>query len=538
MRIAALVLTALCLLGLFSTEIADTDFWWHLKSGQFAVERRALPAPDPFAFTTAMSASSYRFNLTHEWLAQVGLYAAYALGGFPAVVLLRAALLAGLCGLAGFLAARFSGNFVAGIAAAFATASVAVEFTADRPTLVSFLFVAVFVCLLELRRAAWLLPPLALLWANCHGGFVLGWLVLLAYCVERPRLWLVAACSMAASALNPNGLGVFATLLAYRKSAMTANLLEWRPPLWWGPPYGFDLLLYAAVVVLALSWKKVRPAHWILFVALAAASLAAFRNILLIGFLAPVLIAAYSPIRLAVPRALTWLVPPALAAGVAAGMAQGSFFQLRAAEWMVPGGAAGYLLANHVGGPMFNTYEEGGYLIWKLWPQLRVFIDGRALSEPLYRDYRQILFNDGAPADQVVGPRAELLDRYGIQVVAMNTLDFASGALYPLAIALANPDSDEWQLVYDDAQAVIFERHPPPGTAVLANKFGRLLKHLNTECEAYIEHSPDTPLCARTLAEYWLRNQAAAPARRMFRLYLEHARRPDPEAERALRGLR
>src|SRR6201993_4511524 len=79
-----LVMTAICLIGLFSTEIADTDFWWHLKTGQYIVERHALPVPDPFAYTTAMNPSEdareavvRRFNLTHEWLAQVLMYLAY-----------------------------------------------------------------------------------------------------------------------------------------------------------------------------------------------------------------------------------------------------------------------------------------------------------------------------------------------------------------------------------------------------------------------------------------------------------------------------
>jgi hypothetical protein len=535
LKIAALALSALCLLGLFATAIGDTDFWWHLKTGQYLVERRGLPVPDPFAYTTSYAPADAgtervrRFNLTHEWLAQVGIYAAYAAGGFPAVVLVRALLLAGVCGLAGFLSGRLSGNFYAGIAAAFATASVAIEFAADRPALVTFLFVAVFVCLLELGFAAWALPPLALVWANCHSGFFLGWLVLVAYCLEKRRLWLVTVCSIAVSGLNPNGFGVLSTLLAYRKSPMTADLLEWRPPMLWGPPYGFDLLFYATVVVLALHWRKVRAAHWLLFAAFAAASWIAFRNILLMGFLAPVLMAAYlsfatrlrRPFR-GIPRLAAWAVPTALAAGTVAGLTQGKFFQLRAADWTTPAGAADYLLANHINGPIFNTYEQGGYLIWRLWPQERVFIDGRALSEPVYRDYRQILFNDRSAADQVTGPRAGLLDRYGVQVVVMNTLDYVSGALYPLALALANPASDEWQLVYDDAQAVVF---------------ARILKHLNTECEGYIEQSPDNALCAHTLADFWIRNQAAGPARRMLRLYLDHAPKPDPQAERALQGL-
>src|SRR5689334_9996768 len=88
------------------------------------------------------------------------------------VALLTAAfLLALICGLAG----RLTGRFWTGIAAACATASVMVAFTADRPTLVTFLGVAVFITILETRRFLWWLPVLALLWANCHGGFFLGW---------------------------------------------------------------------------------------------------------------------------------------------------------------------------------------------------------------------------------------------------------------------------------------------------------------------------------------------------------------------------
>ena len=318
---------------------------------------------------------------------------------------------------------------------------------------------------------------------------------------------------------------------------MTTNLIEWQPPSLWGPPYGFDILLYAAALVLVLSWRKVRPAHWILFAAFAGASLTAFRNTPLIGFLAPVLIAAYFPFRVKVPGGLAWAPPILALAAAAAGFAQGRFLQLRVAAWTIPAGAADYLLEHHITGPMFNTYEQGGYLIWGVWPQERVFIDGRALSETVYRDYNRILFNAGSYADQVAGPREELLNRYGVQVVVMNTIDYVSGALYPLAIALANPISTEWELVYDDSQAVVFLRRPPPGIPVLSNKLGRVLRHMDRECVAYIENSPDTPLCARTLADYWLRNQVRDSARRMLLLYLSHVKRPDEQAERALQTL-
>ncbi len=552
LKVATLFLTAICLLGLFSTQIADTDFWWHLKTGQYIVERHSLPVPDPFAYTAAFSGEEQmrHFNLTHEWLSQVLMYAVYSAAGFPGIILGRAVLLAAVCSLAGFLAARMSSSLYAGIAAACATASVLVAFTADRPGVVTFLGVSVFLLLLELRRGWWALPPLAMLWANCHGGFLLGWVVLFAYAVEivilrrrlafapeNRRFWLVTICAVAASGLNPNGFGAVSTVFAYRQSPMMANLVEWQPPRLWGAPYGFDILLYAATLVLVVSWRRVRLAHWILFAAFAAVSLTAFRNTPLIGFLAPVLIAAYFPISLAVPKGFAWAPAILAAAGAATVFAHDNFSQLRVAAWTVPEGAADFLLEHHITGPMFNTYEQGGYLIWRMWPQERVFIDGRALSETVYRQYNQILFNAGSPADQVTGPREELLNRNGIQVVVMNTMDFVSGAMYPLVLALANPITAEWGLVYDDSQSVIFLRRPPPEIPALSNKLGRVLRHLDRECVTYVENSPDTPLCAGTLAAYWLQNQSWDAARRMLVLYLSHAQRRDQRAERALQDL-
>jgi hypothetical protein len=276
---------------------------------------------------------------------------------------------------------------------------------------------------------------------------------------------------------------------------------------------------------------------WLLFAAFAAAALLAFRNVLLIGLLAPILIAAYFPYRLEVPRIAAWAVPPLLIAMVATGVARGWFFQLRTDLWKFPAGAADYLLANHVPGPLFNTYEHGGYLIWRLWPQYRVFIDGRALSEATYKDYWQILTNPGSAEDQVTGPRADLLNRYGIRTVVMNTFQYNTGEAYSLAAALANPANSDWQLVYDDAQSLIFRNHPPPGTPVFADRARHVLEHMETECSSNIEHSPLAYNCARTLANFWLRAGNAVRARRMLQLYVDHAIYRDPHAESILRQL-
>ena len=84
------VLAGVLCLGMFSPEIRDSDFWWHLRTGQYIVETRWLPVPDPFAYTTAAAPLAYpgedavrHFNLTHEWLAQAILYCIYATAGAP-----------------------------------------------------------------------------------------------------------------------------------------------------------------------------------------------------------------------------------------------------------------------------------------------------------------------------------------------------------------------------------------------------------------------------------------------------------------------
>ena len=538
------MLGALCLLGLFSTEIADTDFWWHLKTGHYVVEQRTLPVPDPFSYTADRGGPAYpgeelvrRFNLTHEWLAQVIWYAVYRAAGWGGVVLFRAFLLAAFCALCGWIAFRRSGEFYWGLAAAGACATGCLLFSADRPLLLTLLFVAVFVAVLERGGPLWLLPLLSLVWANSHGGFFLGWVVVGAYAagatvaarVGRPGpaprpLWLVLVACVVISALNPNHVRIFQVLLAYRQSYLTQTLIEWTRPYLWGPPYAFDVLLYVSAAVLLLAWRRVSVTDWFLFGLFTAASLAAFRNIPLTAFLAPVLIASYLPWKPRLPRATGFVAAAALAGLLGMGIAQGQFFQLRAALWKFPEGAARFLLEHRIAEPIFNTYEYGGYLIWRLWPQQKVFIDGRALNETVYRDYQRALST---------GERRQVLEHYGAGVVVANAFEYTTGTLYPLVLGLADPAESDWNLVYQDPQALVFLRHPPRGMPVLDK--AHVADHLEAECSLHIENDPELSLCARSLGFLFLRAGAAERARRAFALYLAHRAGPDPEAEAAYR---
>ena len=543
-HVLLLAATALFLLGLFSTELADPDAWWHLATGRYIATHHRLPIPDPFAYTTALAppstpaeARTERFNLTHEWLAQLIWYAIEALGGFGAVVFWKALLLAVMCALSGYTAWRRTQSTLWAVAAALMAASLAIEFAHDRPSILTYVFTALFLAIWEDGRRLWLLPPLALLWANCHGGFFVGWIVcgvytaaaLLRRAPAARRFLTITALTVVISAINPNGFASIATVLAYRASPMQATLIEWSRADLWGPPYAFDLLLYASAIVLLLAWRRVRLADWLLFAAFAAASLTAFRNEMLLGILAPILIATYFPrLRLRLPEPATQYAAIAiLVAATGYGAARGAFFQLRAAEWRYPAGAAAFLHDHVPAARIFNTYEYGGYLIWRGIP---VFIDGRALRESVFDDYRKII---GTPAGSLL--RRDAFARYGVNAIVVNAFEYNAGALYSLVPALSSPAEAEWKLVYEDPQSLVFLHDPPPGMPVLDTR--RIVDHLESECRLHIERDPAFPLCARTLGDLFLRSGDRTRARRSLALYLEHPIADDPAARRAYQQL-
>ena len=329
---ALLALTALLLLGLFSTEISDPDFWWHLKTGQYIVtEHRAAGARSVcvhhrLAAPVSTGRGRYAPLQSHPRMAGAG----------DLVPDLQRRRLSRRGALEGAAAGRFCAASrvgwhgvvpaprLWGLAAALAAAALAIEFARDRPGILSYVFTAAFMAILESRRRLWLLPVLAMVWANCHGGFFLGWVVCGAYCrrsaVRRApdarRILLASGLAVVLSGLNPNGFAALATVLRYRHSPLQATLIEWSRADLWGPPYAFDLLLYGAALALLLAWKRVRPADWILFAAFAARrALLAFRNEMLVGLLAPVLIAAYFPWKRRLPALAQYAGVLALGAG-------------------------------------------------------------------------------------------------------------------------------------------------------------------------------------------------------------------------------
>ncbi len=543
LKVLLLVLAGLLLIFLFSGEIRDADIFWHLRTGQYIVQNHCLPVPDPFSYTgTGTSYSgedmTRRFNLTHEWLSQVIMYLIFAGGGFPALVIARVALLLLFCGLVGWIAFRRTQDFSSSLAAALAASGMSFYFAQSRPFLATFALLAITMLVLESRRGLWLLPPIFLVWANCHSGFVVGWLMCAAYCVdalilrlrkeESPaavRMWRVSAICVLVSGLNPNGFRVLQVLWFYRVSGIQTTNLEWQRPIFWTPGI-YSFLLFGALLILFVARRKTRPLDWLLCIVFGAISLLAVRNTIFVGLTGPVVIATYLPKRRFVaPSLLALGAVGLLAYDIAPAVASDNTLALRVATWQLPTGAADFIAAHHITARMFNNYEDGGYLIWRLYPSQRDFIDGRGLSEKAFADYRRILYDSSG------GKTAEdLLDQYGIEMIVIGGFDYLSGQVYPVAVDLAKPSRAEWKLAYADNKSLIFLRHAPAGIRPLSSQTA-LLDSLSAQCTEHVRHDPLRPRCAFGLGELYAFHGDPEHARQWLKFYRQHRTSADPEAD-------
>src|SRR5262249_8980751 len=134
------------------------------------------------------------------------------------------------------------------------------------------------------------------------------------------------------------------------------------------------------------------------------------------------------------------------------------------------------------------------------------------------------------------GPSGQsLLERYGIQVIVLNGIEANSGDPYLLPLILSNPAQTEWKLVYQDGQATVFLRNPPPGMPVLPPQ--PVLTSLESQCEVILTNDPERPRCARGLGRLFARLGDLPRARRWMGLYMERRKDNSTADDRLYRQL-
>jgi hypothetical protein len=457
--------------------IADPDFWWHLRTGQFIVQAQTIPHTDPFSDTKVGQPW-----LTHEWLSEVMIYAIFRLGGYGLLILIFSVIITGAFLLTYLRSPAESRPYVAGFVLLLGAVSTAPTWGV-RPQMLSLLLASLFLFLLDrFQRSGKLkflipLPLLMLAWVNMHAGYFLGLVLLGVFIIGGLIDMLVAvffkreqvepaptlksilslggtlgACVLT-TLVNPNGILIltypFQTLTS---SSMQQFIQEWFSPdfhlLMWQP---LAWLILALIGVGMISKKSISPVNILLTLGFGYAALISMRNIPFFALAAiPVLAeqvdslvkihpAVYSPGR------LFRIMVPILLAGIFL-ITSLRFIQVvqqqpKTETENFPKTAVDWLQANTSAGHLFNSYNWGGYLIWRLYPQYRVYIDGRA---DVYGDafiFTYMSIYNAQPGWE------DKLNNQGIQTVLVETDA-------PLANALRQ--SPAWRVSFTDKASTIF----------------------------------------------------------------------------------
>lgn len=420
-----LILCVTFLLAFAALPLVDPDYFWHLKTGEYIVVNSGLPSGDIFSYTRL----GQHWTL-HEWLFEILLYGVYDAWGTVGVKLLTAALLIFALSLLIATTQRISRHPGAAMGVAMIALIPLLGGIAPRPQLLTYAFFTVYLYSLlsfkycQAKISLFVMPALMIVWVNAHGGFAIGvalaglftaceWLTYWTAGKHDPvqrqrlvRLTKVGIATVLTSLASPGFLSHW--LYPFQVLGMTANqvIAEWQSPNF------HDLgntayLLLVLVFFAASAYAGRRPdatemivPGFFMFagfmaarhIPLAALALTPFTARALAGGAIPAIVAAWQGSRLArwysrrglardlgrTEFVLNWLVLLAVAAVL---VSYAPTFQAREQareNEVLPIGAAGFVLAHGITGRLFNNYNDGGYLIYRLAPARKVFIDGRA----------------------------------------------------------------------------------------------------------------------------------------------------------------
>jgi tetratricopeptide (TPR) repeat protein len=495
-------------------KIHEPDCFWHLATGEWILAHGQVPHAD--AFSSTVPGKPW---MDWEWLFQVAIRVVYARGGFDALVVVKAVMVA-LAALVMFDTSRRNGAQPLLAALAVLAAFVAMQGRLDvQPDVLMFLFTAMTLAMLEAARLGskdssrghhwWLLglPVVEVIWVNTHGSFLLGLCLVGAYGIVHgiefaaKKQWrclgLILAVNVlmfAACLMNPYGWRLIGHVIEQGRSAGPAGMIsEWFPtrsllveqPNWalWTFWWLFWLTPLTLAARLLVEWRRFPWAHALVVAGMSVLALKANRftglyAVATIPILAGAVAAVWQKIvgleRLkglpasggavgdqgfaAAPQmqfaAIFFVGALALFMNWAVISNRWSVHENRATrfgvgvdEQLVPLRAVDVMkkLPPELG--LFNTVASGGALIWGLYPEWRVFTDGRAnlYGREFVDQYRKALANP-LEWEKWIGARG-----VGVAYIQYGPEDDTVLLQY-----LAK--SPAWQLFYFDHAACIFIR--------------------------------------------------------------------------------
>ena len=470
----------------FTYPMGLSDYWWHLNTGRWIWQNQSLPSVDPFTFSYAKDDDIRRvLILKAYYLGQLFFYLIYSWFGIWGLLLLKATLLTlPIWLLWRFMLYRGVPSTV-GLILVSLIPIVLYRFDELRTVIFSFIgAIAVFFMIevmLDRLRAqksvAWILfalPLAMLLWANLHRGFLIGWVILFAYGLFESikyfrktnglntdaykTMVIVFGISIAVSLINPNGLNAIIGNQAELQGPFMQVIDEFFP-LWKYARFYDSMMLFYGCVTVALfaayymlrARREVDYVYWLLLAGFIYQGFSVFRFSFFLVIMCLALAAPYYKqhsqwIIEKAPRAT--LVVFILCFGLLAGMVsqRTAFIYGPWEKAYFPSDATFFMLQKRPPANIFNAFEYGGYLGWKLYPNYQIFIDQRNLDYHVFEDY-------GVAKG---GNYKQVFEKYDVNTVIFYHTQPVTQRRPAIVSQLFNDAT--WQIVYLDQIAVVFVR--------------------------------------------------------------------------------
>lgn len=452
----------------------DSDLGRHLALGNYILETQNIPTKDILSHTKFGESRP-----PYEWLSQILFAVSNKLAGLDGVIFFSGLIIAIAFLLTYKESVKVSQLPILSVVILLLGLAASSVHWLPRPHVFTFLMLHIWIMYLEKIRKnenvkLWQIGIIMLIWANLHGGFIFGFIVWFAYFagdiwekvfsnkkINLLSLLKVGGVSLLASIITPDGWGNWVAVLGNNSSYILQNTSEtMSPDFHQAGMLPFLLFIGLTIVIPSITNIKLPASQIFLMAGTAMASLLVARNI-------PLFVIVSIPILCGCLRYLTfgefwfnlekrinnlqsnlksyWFFGTIVILS-ALMIVKYSSYQLTVFKFnpsVFPVQATNWLKENPQTGNMFNEFNWGGYIEYRLFPSQKVFLDSQTdfYGEALMREYVQII---SAPAGW-----ESSLEKYQVGWVIINPNS-------PLANVLVL-DSD-WQLLYQDKVAVIYRK--------------------------------------------------------------------------------
>ena len=397
-----LIIFSLLFIGFFHPIYSITqDLGRHLKTGEIILQTHSVPKTNLFSYTHP----NFPF-INHHWLSEVIYYISFQKIGFNGLLIINTVLALLSFGLI-FLKASKKSKAIVLLFCSLLYVPILFERTDVRPEFFSFLFLSVFIIILykfreKFTRLIFLLPLVELLWVNTHIYFPIGIVLIVFFAIDSivkhkslnsryiGIFAVVFAGCILATFLNPNGLkGALYPLSVFQNYGYSIEENQNIFFLWNFVHKQSIIFFFIAVpllfVSLILNLKRVLLVDWfisIFFTILAMLSIRNFPLFVLATFIPFVkytsslnLFGISKHIKIVLIVLLLFLAlfetqQVYVKKGFGLGVEKGAK------------DAADFFITNNLKGPIFNNFDIGSYLDYRLYPKEKVFVDGRPEAYP------------------------------------------------------------------------------------------------------------------------------------------------------------